>query len=257
MLIDYSAVRGVGVLTLNRPPANAYDAAMLAELRAGVLRIAEDPEVRVAVVRSHNPKFFCAGADIRTLKEAPRAQFAHFLTLAQEAADAICRTPKLFIAAINGHCLGGGLEIALSCDFRWAAAGNYQLGLPEVILGLSPGMGGTQRLPRLIPRGKALQMLVSGDPVAPDEALAIGLVDTVVPAENLDAEVMAFARKLAGGATLAQGLMKLAVNNGMEASLAQGLVIERAYQGQLFASDDAAEGVRAFLEKRQPKFTGQ
>lgn len=257
MLIDYSAVRGVGVLTLNRPPANAYDAAMLAELRAGVLRIAEDPEVRVAVVRSDNPKFFCAGADIRTLKEAPRAQFAHFLTLAQEAADAICRTPKLFIAAINGHCLGGGLEIALSCDFRWAAAGNYQLGLPEVILGLSPGMGGTQRLPRLIPRGKALQMLVSGDPVAPDEALALGLVDMVVPAENLDAEVMAFARKLAGGATLAQGLMKLAVNNGMEASLAQGLVIERAYQGQLFASDDAAEGVRAFLEKRQPKFTGQ
>ena len=257
MLIDYSAVRGVGVLTLNRPPANAYDAAMLAELRAGVLRIAEDPEVRVAVVRSDNPKFFCAGADIRTLKEAPRAQFAHFLTLAQEAADAICRTPKLFIAAINGHCLGGGLEIALSCDFRWAAAGNYQLGLPEVILGLSPGMGGTQRLPRLIPRGKALQMLVSGDPVAPDEALALGLVDMVVPAENLDAEVMAFARKLAGGATLAQGLMKLAVNNGLETSLAQGLVIERAYQGQLFASDDAAEGVRAFLEKRPPKFTGK
>ena len=257
MLIDYSAVSGVGVLTLNRPPANAYDSAMLAELRAAVLRVAEDPSVRVAVVRSDNPKFFCAGADIRTLKDAPRARFAHFLTLAQEAADAICRTPKLFIAAINGHCLGGGLEIALSCDFRWAAAGNYQLGLPEVILGLSPGMGGTQRLPRLIPRGKALQMLVSGDPVKPDEALALGLVDKVVPAENLDAEVMAFARKLAGGATLAQGLMKLAVNNGMEASLAQGLVIERAYQGQLFASDDAAEGVRAFLEKRRPKFTGQ
>jgi len=238
MLIDYSAVSGVGILTLNRPPANAYDSAMLAELRAAVVRVGEDPAVRIAVVRSDNPKFFCAGADIRTLKDAPRARFAHFLTLAQEAADAICRTPKLFIAAINGHCLGGGLEIALSCDFRWAAAG-------------------TQRLPRLIPRGKALQMLVSGDPVEPDEALALGLVDKVVPAENFDAEVMAFARKLAGGATLAQGLMKLAVNNGMEASLAQGLVIERAYQGQLFASDDAAEGVRAFLEKRRPKFTGQ
>ena len=257
MLIDYSAESGVGVITLNRPPANAYDSAMLAELRGAVLRVAEDPEVRVAVVRSDNPKFFCAGADIRTLKDAPRARFAHFLTLAQEAADAICRTPKLFIAAINGHCIGGGLEIALSCDFRWAAAGNYQLGMAEVNLGLSPGMGGTQRLPRLIPRGKALQMLVTGDPVTPDEALPFGLVDKVVPPESLDAEVMAFARKLAGGATLAQGLMKLAVNNGLEASLAQGLVIERAYQGQLFASDDAAEGVRAFLEKRPPKFTGK
>ena len=257
MLIDYSADGAVGVLTLNRPPANAYDSAMLAELRSAALRVAEDPAVRVAVVRSDNPKFFCAGADISRLKDAPRAWFAHFLTLAQEAADAICRTPKLFIAAINGHCIGGGLEIALSCDFRWAAAGKYQLGLAEANLGLSPGMGGTQRLPRLIARGKALQMLVTGDPVEPAEALAIGLVDKVVPAESLDAEVMAFARKLASGATLAQGLMKLAVNNGLETSLAQGLVIERAYQGQLFASDDAAEGVRAFLEKRPPKFTGK
>ena len=256
MLINYSAESGVGVITLNRPPANAYDSAMLAELRSAVLRVAEDPAVRVAMVRSDNSKFFCSGADIRTLKDAPRAQFAHFLALAQEAADAICRTPKLFIAAINGHCIGGGLEIALCCDFRWAAAGTYQLGLAEVNLGLSPGMGGTQRLPRLIPRGKALQMLVTGDPVDPQEALALGLVDKVVPAESLDAGVMAFARKLAGGATLAQGLIKLAVNNGLETSLAQGLVIERAYQGQLFASDDAAEGVRAFLGKRPPKFTG-
>lgn len=257
MVIDYSAGNGVGVITFNRPPANAYDSAMLAQLREAVLKVAEDPAVRVAVVRSDNPKFFCAGADISTLKDAPRARFAHFLTLAQEAADAICRTPKLFIAAINGHCIGGGLEIALSCDFRWAAAGQYRLGLAEVNLGLSPGMGGTQRLPRLIPRSKALQMMVTGDPVGPDEALALGLVDKVVQAESLDAEVLAFAQKLAGGATLAQGLIKLSVNNGLETSLAQGLVIERAYQGQLFASDDAAEGVRAFLEKRPAKFTGK
>ena len=257
MAIDFSVENGVGVIAFNRPPANAYDSAMLAELRGAVLRVAEDPAVRVAVVRSANPKFFCSGADISTLKDAPRAQFANFLTLAQEAADAIGRTPKLFIAAINGHCIGGGLEIALSCDFRWAAAGKYRLGLAEVNLGLSPGMGGTQRLPRLIPRSKALQMMVTGDPVGPDEALALGLVDKVVPAESLDAEVMAFAQKLAVGPTLAQGLIKLSVNNGLETSLAQGLVIERAYQGQLFASDDAAEGVRAFLEKRPAKFTGK
>ena len=257
MAIDFSVENSVGVITFNRPPANAYDSAMLAELRAAVLRVAEDPAVRVAVVRSANPKFFCSGADISTLLDAPRAQFANFLTLAQEAADAIGRTPKLFIAAINGHCIGGGLEIALSCDFRWAAAGKYRLGLAEVNLGLSPGMGGTQRLPRLIPRSKALQMMVTGDPVAPDEALSLGIVDKVVPAESLDTEVMAFAQKLASGPTLAQGYIKLSVNNGLETSLAQGLVIERAYQGQLFASDDAAEGIKAFLEKRPARFTGK
>jgi enoyl-CoA hydratase/carnithine racemase len=257
MAIDFCVDHGVAVIAFNRPPANAYDFAMLGELRDAVLRVAADPAVRVAVVRSANPKFFCSGADISTLLDAPRAQFANFLTIAQEVADAICRTPKLFIAAIQGHCIGGGLEIALGCDFRWAAAGKYRLGLAEVNLGLSPGMGGTQRLPRLIPRSKALQMMVTGDPVGPQEALALGLVDNVVPAESFDAEVMAFAHKLAAGPTLAQGCIKLCVNNGLETSLAQGLVIERAYQGQLFASDDAAEGIKAFLEKRPPVFTGK
>jgi len=256
MAIDVVVDDGVAVLSFNRPPANAYDAAMLGELTAAVHRVAEDATVRVAVLRSANPKFFCTGADITTLQNSNRAQFANFLTIAQESVDAIARTPKLFIAAIAGHCIGGGLEIALGCDFRLASAGKYKLGLAEVNLGLSPGMGGTQRLPRLIPKSRALHMMVTGESIGPDEALALGLVDRVIEAGQFDAEVMAYAKRLASGPSMAQGYIKLSVNNGLETSLAQGLVIERAHQSQLFASDDVAEGLKAFLEKRAPQFKG-
>ncbi len=256
MTIDFSVDNGVGIISFNRPPANAYDAAMLTELSATVHRVAEDAAVRVAVVRSANPKFFCTGADISTLQNSTPAQFANFLTIAQEAVDAIGRTPKLFIAAIAGHCVGGGLEIALGCDFRLASAGKYRLGLAEVNLGLSPGMGGTQRLPRLIPKSRALHMMVTGEPVSPEEALALGIVDRLIDADKFEEEVMAHAHKLASGPTMAQGYIKLSVNNGLETSLALGLVIERAHQSQLFASADVAEGLRAFIEKRPPRFTG-
>lgn len=257
MSIEFTLDAGVAVLSLNRPPANAYNADMLAALTAAVHRCAEDPQVRVVVLRSASPKFFCTGADISTLQDSNAAQFANFLTIAQEAVDAIARTPKLFIAAIAGHCIGGGLEIALGCDFRWAASGKYRLGLAEVNLGLSPGMGGTQRLPRLIPKSRALHLMVTGESVGPEEALSLGIVDRVIDAEQFDAEVMAYARKLASGPTMAQGYIKLSVNNGLEVGLAQGLVIERAHQSQLFASHDVAEGLKAFLEKRAPQFKGR
>ncbi|MCZ7565452.1 MAG: enoyl-CoA hydratase/isomerase family protein [Burkholderiales bacterium] len=136
---------------------------MLRSLADAVRRAREEPAVRVALVRSALPKFFCSGADIATLRESDRAQFASFLAVAHEAVDLIARTPKLFIAAIAGHCIGGGLEIALACDFRWASAGKYRLGLAEANLGLAPGMGGTQRLPRLIPKSRALHMMVTGE----------------------------------------------------------------------------------------------
>jgi enoyl-CoA hydratase/carnithine racemase len=257
MAIDFTIHNGIGIISFNRPPANAYDTRMLTELTAAVHRVADDASVRVAIIRSANPKFFCTGADISTLQESTRAQFANFLTIAQESVDAIGRTPKLFIAAIAGHCIGGGLEIALGCDFRLASAGKYRLGLAEVNLGLSPGMGGTQRLPRLIPKSKALHMMVTGDPVGPEDALALGLIDRVIPAEQFDDEVMAYARKLASGPTMAQGYIKLSMNHGLETSLTQGLAIERAHQSQLFASEDVAEGLRSFLEKRPAQFSGR
>jgi enoyl-CoA hydratase/carnithine racemase len=257
MAVDFAVEQGVGVISLNRAPANAYDWDMLRDLSLAIQKVREDQAVRVAVVRSALPKFFCSGADISTLKDSDRAAFANFLTVAHETVDMITRTPKLFIAAIAGHCIGGGLELALCCDFRFAAAGKYRLGLAEVNLGLSPGMGGTQRLPRLIPKSRALHMMVTGDPVGPDEALQAGIVDRVIPEENFLEQTTGYARKLAGGPTLAQGHIKLSVNMGLEMSLAEGLAIERAHQNQLFASEDVAEGLKAFLEKRPPRYQGR
>ncbi|MCL4800463.1 MAG: enoyl-CoA hydratase/isomerase family protein [Burkholderiales bacterium] len=257
MSVDFAIEEGVGVIALNRAPANAYDWDMLRGLADAVRRARDDPAVRVAVVRSALPKFFCSGADIATLRGSDRAQFASFLALAHEAVDLIARTPKLFIAAIAGHCIGGGLEIALACDFRWASAGKYRFGLAEVNLGLAPGMGGTQRLPRLIPKSRALHMMVTAEMLGPDEALRSGIVDRLYPEESFWSEVMDAARKLAAGATMAQGYIKLSVNAGLETSLAEGLAIERAHQNMLFASDDAGEGVKAFLEKRPARFSGK
>jgi len=257
MSIDFTIEQGVGVISLNRAPANAYDWDMLRSLADAVRRVREDAAVRVAVVRSALPKFFCSGADISTLRESDRAQFASFLSLAHEAVDLITRTPKLFIAAVGGHCIGGGLEIALACDFRYASAGKYRFGLAEVNLGLSPGMGGTQRLPRLIPKSRALHMMVTGEMIGPDEALQAGIVDRVYPEESFWSDVIGQAQKLAAGPTMAQGYIKLAVNTGLETGLAEGLAIERAHQNMLFASEDAAEGVKAFLEKRPARFSGK
>lgn len=257
MAVDLSVAQGVASIALNRAPANAYDWQMLRELAQAIRQVREDAGARVVVVRSALPKFFCSGADISTLKDSDRAQFANFLTLAHETVDMIQRTPKIFIAAIAGHCLGGGLELALCCDFRLAAAGKYRIGLAEVNLGLSPGMGGTQRLPRLIPKSRALHMLVTGEPVGPDQALEWGIVDRLFPEEIFPDEVDRYAQKLAAGPTMAQGYIKLSVNMGLETSLSEGLAIERAHQNQLFASEDAAEGLKAFLEKRPPKYQGK
>jgi enoyl-CoA hydratase/carnithine racemase len=257
MAVDFSVDQGVGIISLNRPPANAYDWQMLRDLAEAISHVREDANVRVAIMRSALPKFFCSGADISTLKDADRAQFANFLTVAHETVDQITRTPKIFIAEIAGHCLGGGLELALCCDFRFASSGKYRIGLAEVNLALSPGMGGTQRLPRLIPKSRALHMMVTGEPVTPEQALELGIVDRVFPEETLQGEVQKYAQKLAAGPTMAQGYIKLSVNMGLETGLSEGLAIERAHQNQLFASLDVAEGLKAFLEKRPPKYQGK
>ena len=257
MAIDFVIEEGVAVISLNRAPANAYDMQMLVDLAGAVRRVREDSAVRLAVVRSALPRFFCTGADIAAVQNSDRAGFANFLTVAHEAVDMITKTPKLFIAAISGHCIGGGLEIALACDFRFASSGKYRLGLAEVNLGLSPGMGGTQRLPRLIPKSRALHLMVTGETLPPEEALAAGIVDRIFPEASFWDDVMAPARKLAAGPTMAQGYIKLSVNAGLETSLAEGLAIERAHQNQLFASEDVAEGLKAFLEKRPARFAGK
>jgi enoyl-CoA hydratase/carnithine racemase len=166
-------------------------------------------------------------------------------------------TPKVFIAAIGGHCLGGGMEIALACDLRFAAAGSYGLGQPEITLGIIPGNGGTQRLPRLVGKSRALDLMITGRAASPDEALKIGLIDRIVPAEELLGKAREYAEALARSATVAVGLIKLTVNRGLEMALDDGLAYEREALFRSFITEDGVEGVRAFSEKRPAAFKGR
>src|SRR5436190_21189091 len=200
---------GVALIHLNRPPANSYDRAFLDDLNAAVDEVRWDGDVRGAVLVSDlAPRFFSAGADINNFVNSTQQQRVMTVLHAHEILLKMERTPKLFVAAIAGHALGGGLEIALACDFRFAAEGEYRLGVPEVNLGLLPGNGGTQRLTRLLGRTRALDMLLSGQPVQPARALELGLVDRVAAADQLLEESIGYVAKLASGPTLAIGTTK-------------------------------------------------
>lgn len=247
----------VGVITMDAPPVNSYDVPMLHELQKAIHEARLDDGMRALVVESALPKFFSAGADIKTLQNSSPAEFSNLLTIAHETMDMLENTPKIVIAAISGHALGGGLEMALACDFRFAKDVKYQLGLVEINLGLNPAMGGTQRLPRIISRSLALHMIATGETIDPATAHSRGILDRLIPEDDFDDEVMAYASRLAEGPTLAQGMAKLSINKGTEASLAEGLAIERSHQNILFKSDDAAEGVNAFVDKRKPEFKGR
>jgi enoyl-CoA hydratase/carnithine racemase len=246
----------VALIHLNRPPANSYDKAFLDGLNAAIDEVRWDEVLRGAVLASDLPKFFSAGADVGMFRSSTPAQRVTTIVHAHEILQKIAHTPKLFVAAIGGHALGGGLEIALACDLRFAAEGDYRIGLPEVTLGILPGNGGTQRLPRLIGRSKALDLMVTGAPVGPERALELGIVDRVVPAERLLDEALEYVAKLAQGPTLAIGNIKLATLLGADLPLEGGLALEREAVARLFMTQDAAEGLNAFAEKRSPRWTG-
>src|SRR5688572_1912944 len=200
----------VGHIVLDRPPANSYDAAFVEDLSRAIDEARAEDSVKAIVVRSASEKFFSAGADVSFFaKSTPDEQLA-FVARANSAMGMLEETPKVVIAAIGGHCLGGGLEIALCCDFRIAAEGGYKIGLPEVTLGLLPGTGGTQRLPRLIGRQKALDLMLRGATLTPGDALAVGIIDEVVPAAELLDRALERVRAYATGPTLAIGRIKQA-----------------------------------------------
>jgi enoyl-CoA hydratase/carnithine racemase len=247
----------VGQILLHRPPANAYNPQFGREFEEAVNAVRDDEEVRAVVVMSRVPRFFSAGADIKFFQASTLRDKVQFISHLHETFRRVETMPKVFIAAINGHCLGGGLEIALACDLRFAAAGAYGIGQPEVSLGIIPGNGGTQRLPRLVGRSRALDLMATGRPLSPEEALAIGLVDRVFPSEELPARTHEYAEALTRGAVVAIGLVKQAVNRGLEMALDDALAYEREALFRAFATEDSAEGVRAFLEKRQPVFKGR
>jgi enoyl-CoA hydratase len=261
-LVRYEARDGIAILTLEDPPANTYTHEMMREIDEAVLRARFDPEIDVIVITGAGEKFFCAGANINMLQKADPTWKYYFCLHANETLLRLEHTPKLVIAALNGHTVGGGLEIAMAADLRIARRGGGKIGLPEVSLGVLPGTGGTQRLTRLIGTSKAIQMMVEGRNMDFDEAERFGLVSRVIDAESRDAfleEVLEYARQFTrpGKATFAVGNIKRACQTGGQLPLEQGLALERELQALLFNSDDAKEGLTAYVEKRKASFTGK
>ena len=245
----------VGRIVLHRPPANSYDPAFIDELDGAIGEVA-GAGVAVCIVRSASERFFSAGADVKGFLSRTPAENMAMGRRAHEVFDRFAAEGPVFIAAIGGHALGGGYEIALACDVRVAAEGRYTIGLPEGTLGLLPGTGGTQRLPRLIGAGRALDLMTSGRSVGPDEAYRLGMVDRLVAADELDATVEEMARTLAHGAPLAIRAIKRAVHDGADRPLPEALQRELELLGPLFSSDDATEGMTAFTERRPPTYRG-
>jgi enoyl-CoA hydratase/carnithine racemase len=258
-LVDYVTEAGVALLTLNDPPVNGYTHEMMKDLDSAILEARFDNDVHVIVVTGHGEKFFCAGANINMLRESDPTFKYYFCLHANETLLRLEHTPKLCIAALNGHTVGGGLEVALACDLRVARKGAGKIGLPEVALGVLPGTGGTQRLARLLGKSKAIQLMCEGATFDFDAALGHGLVNFVWETETHAAfmeKVMEYARKFTppARASLAVGRIKRAVQSGAEVGLEQGLALERELQAELFASEDAREGLAAYTDKRQAVF---
>jgi enoyl-CoA hydratase/carnithine racemase len=257
--IGYRVEGGVAVIELCWPPANTYSYEMMRQLDEAILEARFDDEAHVIVLRGAGEKFFCAGADIAMLQRAdPRYKY-YFCLHANETLNRLEQTPKLVIAALNGHAVGGGLEIALAADLRLARKGAGKIGLPEVNLGVLPGTGGTQRLTRLVGKARAIELMASGRTFEFEEALELGLVQRVLEGDDFMGQVLAYARQYLppAKAGLAVGLIKRAVQGGAEVALHDGLALERELQQQLFQSEDAREGLAAYGAKRRPEFRGR
>ena len=257
-LVEYRTEGGLAILQLNDPPANTYTYEMMRQLDEAILTARMDDDVHVIVLRGKGEKFFSAGANIQMLSEVtPR--FKYFFCLhANETLNRLEHTPKLVIAALNGHTVGGGLEIAMAADLRVACKDNGKIGLPEVTLGVLPGTGGTQRLSRMLGKSRSIEMMATGRMFSFDEAKEIGLVNEVFPKESFWDDAVAYAKQFCapGKASKAVGSIKRAVCSGLEVPFESGLAIERELQQQLFQSADAAEGLAAYVEKRAAEFKG-
>src|SRR4051812_786784 len=256
MAAGYVADGDVGYITLDKPPANSYDQAFMDELGEAVDAAAADGEVRVVILRSASKKFFSAGADIKAFMANDKAANMAMIERGHEVLASIARIPKVFIAQVEGHALGGGLEISLACDLRFGARGSYKLGVPEVTLGLLPGNGGTQRLPRIVGVPRALDLMITGRPISPGEAHTLGILNRVFAAGECAERTREYALALASGATVAIGEIKQTTYAGVERPIADALAREREGIARLFETADAQEGFASFSEKRKPEFKG-
>jgi enoyl-CoA hydratase/carnithine racemase len=261
-LVRYETRDGIAIFTLEDPPANTYTHEMMRDLDAAILRARFDPAVDVIVITGAGEKFFCAGANINMLQKADPTWKYYFCLHANETLLKLEHTPKLVIAALNGHTVGGGLEIAMAADLRIARRGAGKVGLPEVALGVLPGTGGTQRLTKLVGASRAIQLMAEGTNFDFDEAERLGIVNKVLDAGSRDEfldQVLAYAKQFTrpNKATFAVGNIKRSCQSGAELPLEQGLALERELQALLFNSQDAKEGLTAYVEKRQPHFSGK
>jgi len=261
-LIDYEVKDGIAVLTLNDPPANTYSYQMMQQLDARILEARMDESVQVIVITGSGEKFFCAGANIAMLSEVTPEFKYYFCLHANETLNRLEQTPKLVIAAINGHCVGGGLEVAMAADLRVARRAAGKMGLPEVSLGVLPGTGGTQRLARIVGKSKAIELMAAGELFDFEIGEALGLVNRIVDGDSgaaFMAQVMDYARQFTtpGKAARAVGRIKRAVQTGAEIPFESGLALERELQQLLFQSEDAKEGLDAYVGKRKAQFKGK
>ena len=247
---------GVAEIHLHINKTNAYGLEFYQEFNAAIDELRFDPNIKVAVLMSDVPKFFSAGADINFLKAADPRYKTQFCLFCNETLDKIARSPQVYIACLEGHTVGGGLEMALGCDLRFMGDEAGKIGLPEVSLGVLAGTGGTQRLARLIGYSRALDMNITGETLTPQEALDIGLVNKVFPQAETRERTLEYARRIAESASYAVSNIKLSIMNGKEMPLNVAIRYEGELQNLLFRSEDAKEGLSAFLEKRKPNWKG-
>lgn len=257
-LVEYRIEGGIALMELNDPPANTYTYEMMRQLDEAILTARMDTNVHVIILTGKGDKFFSAGANIKMLQTVDPTFKYYFCLHANETLLRLEHTPKLVIAALNGHTVGGGLEIALAADLRLARKDAGKVGVPEISLGVLPGTGGTQRLGRLLGKSRAIELMISGRLLSYEEAQEIGLVTEVFDSNTFFDDVMNYARKFVPPtkASKAVGRIKRSVQSGCDLTLEAGLAIERELQQQLFQSEDAKEGLTAYVEKRTPKFKG-
>src|SRR5271167_2082820 len=258
-LVNYRLESGVALIELNDPPANTYSYEMFQQLDEAILAARMDNQVHVLVLTGAGEKFFCAGANIQMLTRVDSTFKYYFCLHANETLLRLENTPKLVIAALNGHCVGGGLEVALAADLRIARKDAGKIGLPEVNLGVLPGTGGTQRLSRIVGKSKAIELMITGNTFSFEEAQEFGIVNDIFEREGFMENIMEYARQFTppNKAAKAVGRIKRAVQTGWEIPMESALAVERENQQFLFQIDDAKEGLAAYVEKRPAVFTAK
>ena len=261
-LVLYRTEDGIAIVTLNDPPANTYSYEMMKQFDDAILQARMDESVHIIIITGQGEKFFCAGANIQMLSTVTPEFKYYFCLHANETLSRLEQTPKLVIAAINGHCVGGGFEVAMAADIRLARKGAGKMGLPEVSLGVLPGTGGTQRLVRFVGKSRAIELMATGELFDFEKGLELGLVNHTYQTETHDqfmARVLEYARQftLPDKATRAVGRIKRSVQTGAEIPFESAIALERELQQQLFQSEDAKEGLDAYVNKRKPQFKGK